>query len=115
MEMMGACIFCGQMYIIEGEFDNEDEKELNRKASEMCGCIGSQYLKKANFVAAEVRELAETKEELDILNDASDFVMSGPIKAVSMAFEDGKVIKIKKSKGEITISKERKEKREKKL
>lgn len=115
MEMMGACIYCGQIYMLEGDFEEIDEKELNKKASEMCGCIGSRYLRKANYVATEIREISETAEECEILMSAADSVLYGPVKAISILFEDSKIVKIRKNKGEITISKERKEKHEKKL
>ena len=115
MEITGACIYCGQMYLLEGDFEHSDEKEINMKASEMCGCIGSRYLKKANYVKAEIKEISENDDEHGVLENAADSVLYGPVKAVFITFEDNKVIKIKKAKGDITISKERKEKRERKL
>lgn len=114
MEKIGACRYCGQMIVLDVP-EETCEEQLNYMASEMCGCIGSRYLKKAAAVKAEIERITENEDELKVLDDAVNAILYGPVKTVSMTFDDNKKISIKKNRGEVTITKARTEKQESKV
>lgn len=49
LKVQGACMFCGQTYMMNDKVGGMTEEELNEKATEKCSCVDAKsYVRKKN-------------------------------------------------------------------